>query len=103
MPDAAVVTSSAPAESSKLAKQPHVKRSELYGESEGAVDLDPEKLKEAIKKQKEFQKQKLEEDDRKRKYNSMQTSDVTLEDLEAYRMTKPRWDDPMANFKESDK
>ena len=37
-------------------------------------------------------------DDKKRKYNSFATTDVTAEDMEAYRRTKITKDDPMAKF-----
>ncbi len=43
-------------------------------------------------------------DERKHKFNSLKASDqdVTAEDIEAYKMTKSRPDDPMANFKDDD-
>ncbi|CAM9162421.1 unnamed protein product [Ectocarpus sp. 4 AP-2014] len=74
-------------------------RSDLYGEGTANVDLDEDKLKEAVKKQKAFlSKGGGEVDDRKRKYNSMTSSDVTKEDMEAYRLTKANNDDPLANL-----
>jgi hypothetical protein len=57
-------------------------RSELYGESSGATDLDAERLKEAIKRQEEQRRSGIEADDRKRKYNSMADASVTKEDME---------------------
>ena len=43
-------------------------------------------------------------DERKHKFNSINTGayDVSAEDVEAYKMTKSRAEDPMANFKDSD-
>ena len=41
-------------------------------------------------------------DDRKRGYNSMQAVDVTLEDMEAYRLKKTKREDPMAHLLSSD-
>ncbi|CAM9812327.1 unnamed protein product, partial [Laminaria digitata] len=74
-------------------------RSDLYGEGVANVDLDEDKLKEALKKQQAFlSKGGEEKDDRKRKYNSMTSSDVTKEDMEAYRLTKANNDDPLANL-----
>ncbi len=52
-----------------------------------------------MKKQKAFLRKGGDEvDDRKRKYNSMTSSDVTKEDMEAYRLTKANNDDPLANI-----
>jgi pre-mRNA-processing factor SLU7 len=80
-----------------------VKRSDVYGESSG-IDVDEEALQRALKKQEEWQKynKTVEMDDKKRGYNSMATVDVTVEDMEAYRMTKIRRDDPMVNFMVND-
>ena len=75
-------------------------RSELYGE-QLAPELDEEKLKKALKKAKKFQKDAdkhaEEADDKKRKYNSMDTYEVSKEDMEAYRLTKGNTADPMFN------
>ena len=73
-------------------------RSELFGTDAAAVDLDEEKLKEAVKRQKAFAKEKIETDDRKRKFNSMQSSEVTKEDMEAYRLIRSHGEDPMAKI-----
>lgn len=83
-------------ESSKL-KTDLTQRHELYGSDVVPTDLDAEKLKEALKRQKAFQKEKIETDDRKRKYNKME-KEVTKEDMEAYRLTKKHFDDPMAKI-----
>ncbi|CAM9803457.1 unnamed protein product [Ascophyllum nodosum] len=74
-------------------------RSELYGESNPHVELDKEKLEQAVKQQKAFLSGGSEEkDDRKRKYNSMASIEVTKEDMEAYRLTKVNKDDPLASL-----
>ena len=39
-----------------------------------------------------------EADERKRKYNSMSTTDVTEEEMEAYMLKKNRGDDPLAGL-----
>ncbi|GLE05307.1 hypothetical protein PINS_up014320 [Pythium insidiosum] len=74
------------------------KRSEMYGENV-APALDEKKLKKALKKaKKEKVKGDDETDDRKRKYNSMANYEVDAEEMEAYKLTKTRRDDPMAQF-----
>ena len=71
--------------------------SALYGEADANIALDSEKVHEAKKKLKESEQ--TQNDDRKRKYNSVGADvDVTAEDMEAYRMTKGRTDDPMAKL-----
>ena len=79
-------------------------RADLYGE-QLAPTLDPEKLKKAIAKEEAFQKNSLKHevdlDDKKRKYNSFVSSEVTPEEMEAYRMRKGNdFNDPMAKFKD---
>ena len=63
------------------------------------VELDEEKVKEALKKLDERNKQ-VETDERKRKYNSLQDSGETPteEEMEAYRLKKSRDADPMAQI-----
>lgn len=62
------------------------------------VALDPEKLKSAIKRQEEADRRGAEMDDRKRGYNSISGGgmDVSVEEMEAYRLKKSRGDDPLA-------
>ncbi|TMW61099.1 hypothetical protein Poli38472_013562 [Pythium oligandrum] len=72
------------------------KRSELYGENI-APELDAKKLKKALKKAAK-ENAKSESDDRKRKYNSMSSYEVNAEEIEAYKLTKSRSDDPMAKL-----
>ena len=63
------------------------------------VELDEAKLKEAMKRQKAFNKGAIEMDDRKRKFNSLAgNEEVTPEEMEAYRMSRNRADDPMAEY-----
>lgn len=60
-----------------------------------------ERLKKALAKEKKLAKKGKDDDDfddKKRKYNSMKSTDVTEEDMEAYKMAKMRDDDPMAKF-----
>ncbi|GKC84629.1 pre-mRNA-splicing factor SLU7-like protein, partial [Tanacetum coccineum] len=59
------------------------------------LDLDQDKVTEAIKLQKWKREEK---DERKRKYNVKWDDQVTAEDMEAYRMTKVRHEDPMKDF-----
>ena len=44
----------------------------------------------------------VEADDRKRKFNSMSTTEVSKEEMEAYKMSKRVAEDPMANFKDDE-
>jgi pre-mRNA-processing factor SLU7 len=46
----------------------------------------------------ESTRKKEEMDERKRKYNVKWNDQVTAEDMEAYRMTRVRHDDPMKDF-----
>ena len=64
------------------------------------VELDKQRLEEALKKLDERDKQQQETDDRKRKYNSFQADSEmpTEEEMEAYRMKKARDEDPMAKI-----
>ena len=67
--------------------------------------LDKERLAAALEKQRRAQREAVETDERKRKFNSLGAGGdaegagdekVTEEDMEAYRMVKARPDDPMA-------
>ncbi|KAM0941703.1 putative transcription factor interactor and regulator CCHC(Zn) family [Dioscorea sansibarensis] len=58
--------------------------------------LDQKRLAEALKK--EDERKKEERDERKRKYNVKWNDEVTVEDMEAYRMKKVHHDDPMKDF-----
>ncbi len=64
------------------------------------VELDKQRLEEALRKLDEHDKKQIEVDDRKRKYNSLQTDGEmpTEEEMEAYRMKKARDEDPMAKI-----
>ena len=66
------------------------------------VQLDAEKLKAALSRHEEAKLRRPEEDERKRKYNSLGGADgVTNEEMEAYRMRKARAEDPMELAKQS--
>ncbi|KAJ3288107.1 mRNA splicing protein [Blyttiomyces sp. JEL0837] len=77
---------------------------------EGDIVLDKDKLKKALeaeeKRKKESIRMEEEEDFRggkKRKYNSTEVNtEVTEEELEAYRMKRANFEDPMANYKDDD-
>jgi len=58
------------------------------------------KLEDAVRKEEEKAKEYVEKDERKRKYNatSGETYEVTEEEMEAYRLKKSRFEDPMAAF-----
>ncbi|KAF8648293.1 hypothetical protein HU200_064872 [Digitaria exilis] len=58
--------------------------------------LDKKKLAESLKK--EDERRREERDERKRKYNVKWNDEVTMEDMEAYRMKKIHHDDPMKDF-----
>eukprot|EP00245_Coleochaete_scutata_P011445 TRINITY_DN4243_c0_g2_i1.p1 TRINITY_DN4243_c0_g2~~TRINITY_DN4243_c0_g2_i1.p1 ORF type:complete len:538 (-),score=159.09 TRINITY_DN4243_c0_g2_i1:237-1850(-) len=61
------------------------------------LKLDKKKLMDAIKQEEERAKN-TERDERKRKYNVTYTNEVTEEEMEAYRLTRTHYDDPMANI-----
>lgn len=60
------------------------------------LELDAKKLKAALKKEEE--KAREEKDERKRKYNVTYSNEVTAEEMEAYRLKKTSYDDPMRDF-----
>ncbi len=68
------------------------KRSRL---GEGDVQLDSSKLKSALEEEKERIKRGARGD---AKYNALQESEMSEEQLEAYRMLRTRGEDPMANY-----
>eukprot|EP00850_Spirogloea_muscicola_P020951 SM000232S07921 [mRNA] locus=s232:4658:8755:- [translate_table: standard] len=61
--------------------------------------LDKKKLKEALKK--EEVRSNEETDERKRKYNVISSDEVTAEEMEAYRLKKSHFDDPMKGYLDS--
>jgi pre-mRNA-processing factor SLU7 len=74
---------------------------------EGSVVIDKKKLKKALEAEELRKKREIEdageEGKGKRKFNSMENdTEVTEEQLEAYRMAKSSYLDPMANFKDED-
>jgi pre-mRNA-processing factor SLU7 len=93
------------------------KRSDIFGDSNPAAvsALDAEKLAKAHRRAEEAEREERKRaageqggasggagDERKRGYNSMQSVDVTAEDMEVYRMKKVKGDDPMAAFLDSE-
>lgn len=88
-------------EAAKQTMEPaSVRAGKAWGENL-TPDIDPEKLKKELKKAKRRRKEAT--DERERKYNSVGADayDVTEEEMEAYRMTRIRKDDPMAKFLEN--
>ncbi len=80
-----------------------VKRTDVYGESSGGA-LNEAALQESLRKEEEWKKRDFnkEGDDRRRSFNSMKSVDMSVEDMEAYRMKKSRREDPMASFVENE-
>eukprot|EP00529_Nitzschia_sp_RCC80_P015538 CAMPEP_0113441706 /NCGR_PEP_ID=MMETSP0014_2-20120614/1222_1 /TAXON_ID=2857 /ORGANISM="Nitzschia sp." /LENGTH=694 /DNA_ID=CAMNT_0000332561 /DNA_START=23 /DNA_END=2107 /DNA_ORIENTATION=- /assembly_acc=CAM_ASM_000159 len=84
---------------------PHLTRSRLYGEADQKVEVDQKDLKAALEKYDQgdgnnkrstSSSGNTDNDDRKRKYNSMAAEvDVTDAEMEAYRLRKERSSDPM--------
>lgn len=103
MLDAAAVKREGAAAGSALTK-----RSDIFGDGNPAAQLDPEKLAQAKRRAEETgggaaaAGEGKDGDERKRGYNSMQSVDVTAEDMEVYRMKKLKAEDPMAALMESD-
>ncbi len=67
--------------------------------------LDKDRLAAALEKQRRAKAASVETDERKRKFNSLaanEEADVTEEDMEAFRMVKPRAEDPMAAMKKGE-
>mmetsp|Transcript_32136 Transcript_32136/g.32762 ORF Transcript_32136/g.32762 Transcript_32136/m.32762 type:complete len:636 (-) Transcript_32136:189-2096(-) len=81
-----------------------VKRSDVFGESSGSIALDEDKLQQAMRKAQEIEERnkKVDKDERKRAYNSMEPVDVTPEDMEAFRRTRQKREDPMAALLDSE-
>ena len=78
----------------------------MFGAAEDLPEVDEAKVKAAIKAQKK-QGSEVEGDDRKRKYNSGASHEVSAEEMEAYHRMKKRDNtgdmaDPMANFKDDE-
>ena len=64
-------------------------------EGKSLADFDKKALKKALKEEEKRQRGDT-EDDKKRKYNSLGTSEVTEEEMEAYFLKKRRDEDPFA-------
>jgi len=74
-----------------------VPQSAMFGTGEGLADapLDSNKMQAAIAVERTRQRESL-LDERKRKYNSMTSTETTAEEMEAYHRIKQRTEDPMA-------
>lgn len=87
-----------PEDAERVAEEPpSMKANQLWGENM-APELDEKKLRKALKRANRKERKKFDSDERKRKYNSLESDNVTAEEMEAYRMTKVRANDPMANY-----
>jgi pre-mRNA-processing factor SLU7 len=83
-------------------------RKMLVGNSKGTVkptgnekvELDKEKLAQALKAEDERKDSKWADTGRKRRYGGIPEDQLTPEQLEAYRLKKIRAEDPMANYKD---
>lgn len=82
------------------AKRPGAGKAQWGTEAEEGVELDADKLAEALVKAREAAAVPLEHDERKRKYNSLVADgdEPTAEDMEAYRLTRARQSDPLAQM-----
>mmetsp|Transcript_9499 Transcript_9499/g.12885 ORF Transcript_9499/g.12885 Transcript_9499/m.12885 type:complete len:567 (+) Transcript_9499:54-1754(+) len=77
-------------------KNPFVHKKIAWGtDVDESLKLDPAKLQLALAKEEEINRKGVETDDRKRGYNVHHNTDVTDEEMEAYRLKKQRADDPM--------
>jgi pre-mRNA-processing factor SLU7 len=84
-----------------------LKRSDVYGEFDSASKhkLNEAKVQEALQRMDSSGLNGASgnaTDNKKRSYNSMQSIDVTPEDMEAYRLRKAKFEDPMAKLLSSD-
>ena len=82
-----------------------VSQSILYGAGEdlASAPLNDTKLRDAIAKERSRTRDAAEaQDDRKRKYNSFASTEMTAEEMEAYHRMKHRGDDPMASMLAAD-
>jgi hypothetical protein len=79
-----------------------VQPQEMFGMAEElvGVTLDEGKVRTAVvaEKLRQTRAREAPADERKRKYSSMATGEVTPEQMEAYHRAKVRESDPMANF-----
>ncbi|KAH0893268.1 hypothetical protein HID58_055697 [Brassica napus] len=62
----------------------------------GDLELNKDVLSNALKKEDELKRE--EKDERKRKYNVKYNNDVTVEEMEAYRIKRAHHEDPMKEF-----
>jgi len=82
-------------EESKL--KDHKQNIQVWGSETADVELDDEKIKAALKKLDRQEKEAMEKEGSKDKFNSLAGGeDVTPEEMEAWRMKRARGDDPVA-------
>ena len=74
--------------------------SQMYGEADQFAKMDSKKLKEALDKTNDAEEKAVRSGgSSKRKYNSLNVDiDVSVEEMEAYRMTRERADDPLSKL-----
>jgi pre-mRNA-processing factor SLU7 len=84
-------------------KKSFVNRSDLYGDS-SKLELSEDVIQAKLAKLREtkggHEIELTENQGKKRSYNSMQSIEITPEDMEVYRMTKMKAEDPMAKYLE---
>ncbi|KAG8715827.1 mRNA splicing protein [Ceratobasidium sp. 423] len=87
-------------EKAKIAEDPSLSKKRL-GEKDIALDRD--KLQRAVAAEKKRKMGQMDDDgnDKRRKYDGG-NQDVTEEELEAYRMQRSNYEDPMANYKDTE-
>ena len=83
--------------------QVYQKQRRFAGEDLASAPLNDTKLRDAIAKERSRTRDAAEaQDDRKRKYNSFASTEMTAEEMEAYHRMKHRGDDPMASMLAAD-
>ncbi|WWD18470.1 pre-mRNA-splicing factor SLU7 [Kwoniella shandongensis] len=87
----------------KISKKGKERERELptYGkraEDGDEIDLDKSRLKKALEEEKK--RKKMGEDEAWQQSKKSKTTDVSQEELEAYRLSRSAFDDPMANYKD---
>ncbi|KAK8858578.1 pre-mRNA-splicing factor SLU7 [Kwoniella newhampshirensis] len=87
--------------SGKISKKGKERELPTYGkraEDGDEIDLDKSRLKKALEEEKK--RKKMGEDEAWQQTKKSKTTDVSQEELEAYRLSRSAFDDPMANYKD---
>ncbi|KAI8475822.1 MAG: Pre-mRNA splicing Prp18-interacting factor-domain-containing protein [Monoraphidium minutum] len=81
----------------------HLEGKSWGDDAKAEMELDKERLAAALDKQRRAARESVETDERKRKFNSLNAAEeaVTEEDMEAFRLVKPRGEDPMAAMRKA--